>query len=491
MEPQVFDVLAALIDAAGRVVSKDELIDQVWNGRFVSDTAVTSRIKAARAAVGDDGVSQKIIRTHRGNGYQFVAEIVGDLRQPGRTAHNTSKPVILVLPFTQLPNDPDTRWLVDGLCDDVISALSRFRDLTVISRLTSFCFQELEGADLQEAIASTGASYVVEGRLRRRGQNWRLQVNLTSSVSQSHVWTDRWDLAAEDFLDLDPVVDRIAAAIEPELLFAERDRLRGLRQTDLSTWETTQRGLWLLWQQRPGFHAQAVSILQQALDRDPDYALAHAGLAYALCHAYKEGVMGEDALDRAVSAARKAVQLDPRDAFSFVSLGRSYLARSEYDAAIAAYDDAIALNPNHAYGHFGRGYALCLTGRPAEAISHFERVLQLSPRDPQGWSVCVMLCFSHLLEDRARDALNWAKRAQRMPNAPHWALAAEAAALNALDQVDAANDALKAALAARPELDAAFLNRAFPFADPQDYQKLSDLMLGTFVPHSAAEETST
>ncbi|MEW9922498.1 winged helix-turn-helix domain-containing protein [Marimonas sp. MJW-29] len=490
VEPQVFDVLVALIEAKDRVLSKDDLIERVWGGRIVSDTAVTSRIKAVRAAVGDDGAAQRVIRTLRGVGYQFVAEFEVNADMVSSSGEKPDQPVILVLPFTQVPDDPDTLWRLDGICDDVISALSRFRDLRVISRLTSFGLRDFAGAEMSRAVEEIGPDYLVEGTLRQRGHNWRLQVNLSAADSQAQIWSERWELSDEDLQDLDPYVDRIAAAIEPELLSAERDRLRSLRETDLSTWETTQRGLWMLWQQRPGFHAKAITILKEALARDPDYALAHAGLAYALCHAHKEGVVGDEALDQALAAARRAVQLDPRDAFSYVALGRSHLARAEFDAAIAAYDEAIARNPNHAYGHFGRGYSLCLSGRPAEAIGHFERVLALSPRDPQGWSVCVMLCFSCLLLNLTDEALGWARKAQRMPNAPHWALAAEAAALNALGKETEAEEVLKEALNARPDLDAAFLDRAYPFADRQDYDKLAGLMLGTFVPAASGKEIS-
>ncbi|QGX97484.1 tetratricopeptide repeat protein [Roseovarius faecimaris] len=491
MEPQVFDVLATLIDSKDRVLSKDDLIERVWGGRIVSDTAVTSRIKAVRGAVGDDGVAQRVIRTIRGVGYQFVADLEMNSDNVVALDEKPDQPLVLVLPFTQVPNDPTSLWRLDGICDDVISALSRFRDLRVISRLTSFGLRDLAASEMSQAVEELGAEYLVEGALRQRGEGWRIQVSLIALKTQTQIWSERWELSSEDLQDLDAYIDRIAAAIEPELLSAERDRVRRLSETDLSTWETTQRGLWLLWQQRPGLHAKAVAILQEAINRDPEYALAHAGLAYALCHAHKEGVVGDEALDQALAAARRAVQLDPRDAFAYVALGRSHLARAEFDASIAAYDEAIARNPNHAYGHFGRGYSLCLSGRPTEAIDHFERVLELSPRDPQGWSVCVMLCFSCLLTNRTHDALGWARKAQQMPNAPHWALAAEAAALKSLGRKAEAEKSLRRALIARPDLDAAFLDRAYPFAARQDYDKLAGLMLGTFVPVASGEEIST
>ncbi|WP_305985597.1 winged helix-turn-helix domain-containing tetratricopeptide repeat protein [Roseibium sp. MMSF_3544] len=500
LEPQVFSLLLLLIENHDRVVSKDEIIEKIWGGRFISEAAVSSRISEVRKALGEGSKERRFIRTLYKQGFRFQFEpttppdsspttSTGTQDAPANKEHN-QYPVIVVLPFSGLPTDPEFDWLIDGICDDIITGLSRFRELRVISRLSSFGLASLNQKDLDAAIEDLSADYIVEGNVRRIGSAWRLQVSIVSTGSQSQIWSERCTLEQSSLQNLDPITDRIVAAIEPELLSAERDRIRRKPETDLTTWESTQKGLWLLWQQKSGLHEQAVSVLRSACERDPDYALAHAGLAYALCHAYKEGVMGSDALEQALVAARQAVQLDQRDAFSYVALGRSHLARQEYDEAISAYDEAIALNHNHAYGHFGKGYSLSLSGKAGAAIKHFETVLELSPRDPQGWSVCVLLCFSNLIIDQPETALSWAQRSLRMPNAPHWAKAAEAAAFKALGQEKEAELALDEALAARPDLNAAFLNRAYPFADQRDFKKLSEFMLGNFVP-DVSQDRST
>ncbi|MEO1562863.1 MAG: winged helix-turn-helix domain-containing protein [Pseudomonadota bacterium] len=483
VEPQVFDVLIELISARGRVLTKDELVERVWNGRVVSDTAISSRIKDVRAAVGDDGEAQAIIKTHRGVGYQFVANLNEDRWEVDRPVGRT-EPRVLVLPFEQMPENPETLWRLDGICTDVISALARFRELRVISNISSFSLRDLKGVDLTTAIRQMDADFLVAGNLRELEDHWRLQITLSSAENNEQIWSERWSLSEDDFRNLDVVVDAIVSIIEPELLLVERTRLARKQQTDMSAWELTQRGLWMLWQQRAGFHEKAIELFKEAILLDDQFALSHSGLAYAYCHAYKEGILEKQDLDLAIAEANEAVRLDSRDAFSYVSLGRSHLARGEFNEAIAAYDDAIRRNPNHAYGHFGKGYALCLLGFADQAIPHFEKVLELSPRDPQGWSVCVMLSFSHLLTEMPEQALAWAQKAQRMPNAPHWALAAEAAALTVLGEGESAKKAMSDALLARPDLDAAFLDRAYPFANRQDYNKLAGLMLGTFIPAS-------
>lgn len=498
LEPQVFSLLLLLVENHNRVVSKDEIIEKIWDGRFISEAAVSSRISEVRKALGEGSKKPRFLRTLYKQGFRFQFEpttFPGSVGTPSAgpqdVADSEAKdqdPVVVVLPFSAMPADLDFDWLIDGICDDIITGLSRFRELRVISRLSSFGLAGLSQKDLDLAIEGLAADYVVEGSVRRLQTAWRLQVSIVSTGSQTQIWSERWELEQASLQNLDHITDRIVAAIEPELLSAERDRIRRKPVTDLTTWESTQKGLWLLWQQKSGLHKEAVSVLKTACSRDPDYALAHAGLAYALCHAYKEGVMEIDALDQALAAAHQAVQLDQRDAFSYVALGRSHLARQEYDEAISAYDEAIARNHNHAYGHFGKGYSLSLSGRAPAAIRHFETVLELSPRDPQGWSVCVLLCFSNLIIDRADVALSWAQRSLRMPNAPHWAKAAEAAALTALGQEKAAAVALAEALAARPELNAAFLNRAYPFADQRDFKKLSEFMLGTFVPDMSQDK---
>jgi len=400
--------------------------------------------------------------------------------QPG----NGEKPSVAVLPFKNLSGDPEQNYFVDGIVEDITNGLSKFRSLLVIARHSSFEFGG-KSASIAEIVADLGARYLVEGSVRRFGKGFRITVQLIDGFSNTQTWSQRYDRDIEEiFAVQDEVTDAIVAAIEPELLTAERERIRQKPPKNLNAWELTQHGLWHLWQQREGSHMKAFEILERAIALDAHFASSHAGRAYAICHAVKEGVMTnrEAALDDALSSARMAVRLDPNDAFSYVSLGRTHLARQEYNSAIEAYEVAIDLNPNLAYGHFGRGYSLCLDGRVADALPSLDQALMLSPRDPQAWSMATLKSFALTILQRYDEALEWARKAQLLPNAPHWAFVAEVAPLAYLGKNDEAEKVLAAAVKLKPELDVAFAKRAFPFKGEEGMELLAQAMLTTFVP---------
>lgn len=409
-------------------------------------------------------------------------EHVPRARRTQGTSHD--RPVIAVLPFRNQSSDKDQDYFVDGITEDITNGLSKFRSLIVIARHSTFEFKG-SAAETDEIGRSLGARYIVQGAVRRVGDQLRITASLTDAIGNTELWNDRFDLALpEVFAVQDSVTDAIVGAIEPELLDQERKRIRRKAPQNLTAWDLTQHGLWHLWQQRPGSHEKAITILQQALESDADSAQAHAGLAYALCHAVKEGVRPdrEVALDEALAAARQSVRLDPKDAFSYVALGRTSLARREFERAIEAYREAISINGNFVYGHFGTGYALCLSGRATDALPFLDHALLLSPRDPQAWSMATLKSFALTMLERYDEALKWARRAQQMPNAPHWAFVAEAAPLSFLGRSEEAKRARDIALRLKPELTAAFAQDAFPFASGEGSQILAQAMLGTFVP---------
>lgn len=407
--------------------------------------------------------------------------------------NDIDKPSIAVLPFKNLSGDPSQDYFVDGIVEDIINGLSKYRSLLVIARHSSFEFSEPR-ATTADIVSSLGARYLVEGSVRRSEGAFRISVGLIDGMRNTQTWSQRYDRNIEDIFEVqDEVTDAIVAAIEPELLTAERERIRRKQPQNLTAWEMTQHGLWHLWQQSEGSHIKALEILEKAIELDGHFAASHAGRAYAICHAVKEGVIteGEEALTDALAAARTAVRLDPNDAFSYVSLGRTQLARQSYDAAVEAYEVAIDINPNLAYGHFGKGYSLCLAGDAGEALPSLDRALMLSPRDPQAWSMATLKSFALTILEQFEEALMWARKAQLMPNAPHWALVAEVAPLAYLGKTEEAERVLAAAVKLKPELDVAFANRAFPFKGEAGMKLLAQAMLTTFVPRQDKANSDT
>src|ERR1700756_3460060 len=234
LQPQVFDLLVHLIENRGRVVTKDDLIELVWGGRIVSDSALTSRINAARAAVEDDGKTQKFIRTMPRKGFRFVADVEerpnasrpsgsGEERveAPRRPLPLPDRPAIAVLAFENMSDDPEQEYFCDGISEDILTALSKVRWFFVVARNSSFTYKG-RAVHIKEIAEELGVRYVLEGSVRRGGDRVRITAQLSDATTGSHVWAAKYDRELTDvFAVQDEITNAIAAAIEPQIYAAE------------------------------------------------------------------------------------------------------------------------------------------------------------------------------------------------------------------------------------------------------------------------------
>src|SRR5262245_30995650 len=257
LEPQVFDLLVYLVRNRDRVVSKDDLIEGVWDGRIVSESTLTSRITAARKAVGDNGNEQRLIRTVPRKGIRFV----GDAREaqmsaakPGSpaaigdakgapTLALPDKPSIAVLPFQNLSGDPEQEYLADGVVEDIIMALSRMRWLFVIARNSSFTYKG-QAVDVRQVGRELGVRYVLEGSVRKAASRVRIAGQLIDAATGTTLWADRFEGALEDIFDLqDQVATSVVGAIAPTLERAEIERAKRKPTESLDAYEHYVRGI--------------------------------------------------------------------------------------------------------------------------------------------------------------------------------------------------------------------------------------------------------
>lgn len=242
LEPQVFSVLCHLIRNREQVVSKDDLIEAVWQGRIVSDSTLNTRINAVRRAVGDSGKMQSVVRTFPRRGFRFVAEVVeegGGLPEPPRSAPESSstgdggadlaqsgKPSIAVLAFDNMSDDPGQEYFADGITEDIITELSRFPQVMVIARNSTFTFKG-RSVLVQDVGRELGARYVVEGSVRRAGDRVRINVQLSDATNGGHVWAERYDRIFEDIFELqDEVTRTIVATLSGRLEVADIERIK-------------------------------------------------------------------------------------------------------------------------------------------------------------------------------------------------------------------------------------------------------------------------
>jgi TolB-like protein/DNA-binding winged helix-turn-helix (wHTH) protein/Flp pilus assembly protein TadD len=475
VEPQVFDLIAFLIANRDRIVSKDEILDAIWDGRIVSEAALSSRINAARKAIGDSGNDQIFIRTFHKRGFRFVADVTqrADEVPPGapggtgsvspppiapgegptpRLRSDDGKPRIAVLPFENQGGDSEQEYFSYGLTEDIIRLLARNRWLSVLTRHSAAAFKGRD-VDAAEIGAALGAKYLVRGSVRRSGEQVRIAAELVDAGGGRQLWSEVYDLRLEEIFDIqNAMAEQIAAFIEPELGMVERDIAARKAPENLAAWECYQRGFWHLWGfTKPGF-AEAEALFRRATEIEPGLARAHAALSYV----YLQTALYADHTDRprllqaALAAGRSAVGLDERDCLCRCVLGRAYTLLKNHDEAIAELERTIELNPSFAQGYFAFGFALVWAGRAEEAIPLLERATELSPRDPHLWTFHHMRATAHFALEELETAAHFERKAIREPSATYYAYATLLATLGLSKTFDEASEVRAALLAKRP-----------------------------------------
>lgn len=407
VQPQVFDLLVHLIENRDRVVTKDDLLEAVWNGRIVSESTLISRINAARRAIGDDGDQQRLIRTIARKGVRFVGEVEKRLavissvpveKSSGSSATTMGlpdRPSIAVLPFANMSDGAEQDFFIDGITEDLITALSRIRQFFVIARNATLRYKR-ELPDVCEIAATLGVRYVVEGSVRRDAGRVRISAQLLDGSTGNHIWAERFDRKLDDIFAIqDEIAREIAGQIEPELGRAEYDRTKATPPENLGAWELFHRGMALIAQRTREGNAEARRLLERSLALHPSFAPAHAAIAWSqaedlfFCYATHDP---KDILDR----ARRAVLLDDRDALSHLALAWSLTFSRQPESAIDAAKRAIALNPSFAHAYAILGRLLIQSGRCDEGIRQAEWALRLSPFAPSARQYLNVLAVGHL-----------------------------------------------------------------------------------------------
>ncbi len=398
---------------------------------------------------------------------QTEAPRSGSVAAAGQTLTLPDKPSIAVLPFDNMSSDAEQDYFADGITEDIITELSRFKSLFVIARNSTFTFKG-QSLEVKEVGRRLGVRYVVEGSVRRAGKRLRITAQLIDALNDTHLWAERYDRDLEDvFAVQDEVTRAIVTAIEPHLASTERERARRKPPENLGAWECYQRGLWHLYQHTAGDSAKGQELFRRAIELEPGFASPHAALGFSLYYEVVGGLVSDpgDRLSRALKEARAAIAADEWNAFGHTVLGRILLLHDEHDASIAAYETSLALNPNDANTHYGLAFALCFTGQPEQAMRELDEAQRLSPHDPLLWAFMTIKSFALTLLRRYDEALVWAKRAQQWPNATVWAYFTAVVPLAHLGRVEEAREALEQAFTIKPDLSTGFFEQIFHFKD--------------------------
>ena len=426
--PQVFDLLDYLIRNRERVVSKDDLINAVWNGRAVSDAALTTRLNVARTVVGDSGEEQRLIKTLQRKGFRFVGTVVevkgqgsiafpDDRGEPLKSALALpDKPSIVVLPFQNMSGDPDQDYFADGMVDEITTALSRFKFLFVISRNSSFAYKG-KAVDIKQVGRELGVRYVLEGSVRKAAGKVRIIGQLIDAATGIHLWADRFEGDLTDIFALqDRMTESVVSAVAPKMFQIEIG-LAARRPNDLSAYDLCLRAVPHLNSRSLEGTAEALRLASRALEIDPGYGFA-ATLA-GTCHFVN--VSQEWAADPKSQAAeiaegfrllRLAIRIDENDSEALSALSRATaMWTCDFDTAKEMADRAVSSNPNAADAWVHRGWTYLIAGQPEEAIRSFERAIRISPFDRLLVSNLVGIGFAFIDLGRFDEAVAAAKKA--------------------------------------------------------------------------------
>jgi TolB-like protein len=482
LEPQVFDVLVFLVRNRDRVVSKDDLIEAVWAGRIVSDSTVTSRINAARKAVGDDGDRQRLIRTVARKGFRFIGEARAD--EPGEPAprgdgHGVPRPIlplpdrpaIAVLPFTNMSGDAEQEYFSDGMSEDIITALSKLRWFFVIARNSSFVYKG-KSVHLKQIAAELGVGYVVEGSVRKSGERLRVTVQLNDVATGSHLWAEHYDRELADvFAVQDNITEAIVAAIEPQLYAAENFRAQRKPPDSMDAWDLVMRALSHYWRVTRQDHVVVQALLEKAISIDPNYGQALGVLAASYVFTAHMGWMEMPAaMPTAERAALAAIRADGEDPWAHHALGYVYLLARRFDDSLAEFELALRLNPNFSLAQGFYGLALSYCGRWADASIATRRALRLSPRDPFSALYCGIDAYAQFVGRNYHEAMRLSREAIRQRGDFVGAHRVLTAAAGMAGQETVAKAALQELRRAQPNISLAWIAAQMPIKQDADLQ---------------------
>jgi TolB-like protein len=490
LQPKVFDLLVYLATHRDRAVGKAEIQEAIWADVVVSEASLTQAIRKARRALGDEADQQGIIRTVHGHGYHFIATLDGVAETlptagvhdaPPRPAPEAEplaapqrppdpRPIVAVLPFQNMSDQEEQEYFSDAVAQDIITHLSRHRWLNVLARNATFGYKH-RAVDLRRVAAELGAQYVVAGSVRRAGERIRVTVELVDARSGTQKWAERYDRDLADVFEVqDEITSMVAARLEPEIGFAERQRVIRSAHADLQAWDSYHLGIAHFFRFTAEDNAEAQRRLQRSRELDPGFGEAHAWWAYAvvLGMVYWETEPSPALLDAALAATQRALELDDQNAVFYALKARVQLARGEYDSARRANELAINLNPTLSAAHCGLADTLSYQGRYDEAIRRFELAITMSPNDPQRWAFLTYGALALIFKRDFPAAVAWADRAREIPNCQYWTIAHKAVALAHLGRGAEARAVMAETVAACPRFSIPFARQKLFYLKSRD-----------------------
>jgi TolB-like protein len=442
-------LLAALLDADGAAVSKSALLEAAWPGKVVEEGNLTAQIRALRRALGLGRGGTDWIATVERVGYRLLRP------EAAPRARTGGRPLVAVLPFANMSADPEQDHFADGIVDDIITALSRFKSFAVVARNSSFVYKG-RAVDVREIAKDLGVRYVLEGSVQRAGERVRVNTQLIDAASAAHLWAEHFDSRLEDIFDLeDRITESVIGLIEPQIRKAEIERARRKRTESLDAWDLFMQALPMVYSMNVPSYTEAIGLLRRAVAQDPAFAQALVLAAWAHEKRFTFGGTappGVDDRQTCLALADQALEADADDPIVLVLVGYfRILFRHDY-TGMALCERALALNPNNLLVLNIAGIAHLFGGDLDESLFCHVRALELSPGAPDNYVSLHGVAAAHYMAGRFEEAIAWAERSIELNKGHIYNYLFIACSNAQLDRPAEAQTALRSALALWPDL---------------------------------------
>ena len=480
IEPQVFDLLVYLIANRNRVIPRDELLDNLWKGKIVTDATLGVRLKDVRKAIGDSGDRQAYIKTIRGRGYQFVGEVdesptetAETTTQAGATEANAPSPYqpsVVVLPLTNQGRNSDDDYFVDSLTDDITVNLSHYRELLVIDHHSAIADRGDSINDEQFALAMD-VEYLVRGSVRHFGEQIKVSIQLVEAATGRSLWAAQMDRQLDELFTLeDEIVARIVSSLASMIESESSARATRKPPNSMTAYDFVSKAKQSISSYHPEKNAAARDLLIQAIELDPEFPTAYAYLSWS-CAAEAESHWCTDqqkTLDRAIDYAQQALSLDEFDSNAHTGMAWALMYQKKFELSEIHVDRAIECNPNNYHAYCIKTFLLAFTGRTSDVTACGAMTLKRNPLAPDD---CLMaMVISRYLSGEYEAALEMLDRI-RAPGE-----ASETMRAICLAQLGRDEDALPAAARAHSYSDGISQGQEWlllsPFKHPEDLQNL-------------------
>jgi TolB-like protein len=475
LEPKAMQLLLCLAERAGEVLSVEQLLDLVWKNVVVSHDSVYAAVAALRRSLGDDPKNPTYIANVARRGYRLIASVSPWVDPPAHPTANAApalpeKPSIAVMPFINLSGDPAQKYFSDGVTEDIITELSRWRLLAVRSRSASFRYRGA-AVDTKQVARELEVRFVVEGSVRRMGERIRIGVQLINAETGSYIWSEKFDRRLDEiFAVQDRVVQTIVSTLVGRVQVSDTDRARRKPPRSLAAYECVLKGNALSWDDPVGV-AEATRLFEKAIELDAGYAFAHSLLAMMCCTRWQFDPPSSDSvLDEAYALARRAVELDTGESTCRSILGQVCLLRRHFDLAVLHARRAIEINPNNQWNATGLGSILTYVGQSQEALTWFTRARDIDSYFDVPW-YWRDVARAYMIMRRHEEALA-AISHSRVRAYPIAALTAGCHA--ELGDIDQARVSIADCLSMKPDFSIRQFMKREPFKVPGDAEQIAD-----------------